>query len=179
MKALKITGAFLGIVILLFVVVGLILPTTWHVERSVVINAPPEAIHPWVNSFRKWEQWAAWNNEMDPSRKVDFDGPEEGVGAAMRWQGDKMGRGRIAIAKSDPKLGVWIDEAIESDQVNAHGSITYAAVEGGGTRVTWVDDGDVGMKPIGGYFVGMLEGALGEHFQAGLDKLKRAIEERK
>ena len=42
----------------LMAVIGLFLPTTWHVERSQVIEATPAHIHPLVNRFENWKQWA-------------------------------------------------------------------------------------------------------------------------
>ncbi|HSP80740.1 MAG TPA: SRPBCC family protein, partial [Myxococcaceae bacterium] len=87
------------------------------------------------------------------------------------------GRGKMTITKSDAAAGVWVDEMIEADEVNAHGSVTWT-LEGGGTKVTWVDEGEL-PPVIGGYFVGMIEEMLGENFQQGLEGLKKQAETRR
>jgi hypothetical protein len=168
--------AAIGLVVLAasFVVVGLLLPRTWHVERSVVIAAPPERIHPFVSTLKRWQEWSVWTKEMDPQVRHGYSGPEEGAGAEWSWLGPKMGRGHLKIADSSPAIGVLIDEAIESDEINAHARFVYAP-DGGGTKVTWTDEGR--LPPVlGGYFRGSIETMLGGHFETGLQKLKRLVE---
>ena len=96
------------------------------------------------------------------------------MGAKWLWLGPKMGRGRIEIVASDPRRGIDLDEAIESDVVNAHASLTFVA-EGEGTRVTWRDEGTLPLI-AGGFFRGTVEEMLNTHFAAGLLKLKTAVE---
>jgi hypothetical protein len=85
-----------------------------------------------------------------------------------------MGRGRLEIVEASPALGVKLDEAIESETVNAHASLLFSA-DATGTRVTWVDEGT--LPPVlGGYFRGMIEAMLGTNFENGLKKLKTVVE---
>lgn len=161
-------------VLVLLLAAGLALPRRWRVERSVLIEAPSARIHPYLSELRRWQEWAAWNKELDPLVRNTFEGPEEGVGAKWSWLGPKMGRGRMVIVASDPALGLTLDEAIESDELNARAVFTYTAV-GAATRVTWVDEGT--LPPVlGGYFKGLIEQTLGQHFDAGLGKLKELVE---
>jgi hypothetical protein len=172
--------AGLGLVGLVAVLsgVGLVLPREWRVERSVVINAAPEHIHPLVDDLKAWQSWAAWTQDMDPEVKNEYGGPASGVGAWWAWNGPKMGHGKMTITQSEVASGVWVDEMIETDkEVNAHGSITWTQ-EGGGTKVTWVDTGTL-PPVIGGYVVGMIEDMLGENFQVGLKHLKAEVEKRR
>jgi len=177
-RVLKVAGLGLVVLVALLVVVGLVLPRKWHVERSVVINAGPEHIHPLVNDLKAWQSWAVWTKAMDPEVKDEYGGPASGVGAWWAWNGPKMGHGKMTITKSDVASGVWVDEMIETDdEVNAHGSLTWVQ-EGGGTKVTWVDEGL--LPPVmGGYFVSMIEDMLGDNFQTGLKNLKAEVEKRR
>ena len=175
MKKIVKRGA-LGLVGLVAVLVGvgLVLPRQWHVERSVVIDAAPEHIHPLVEDLRTWASWA---REPDPTVQDTYGGAASGVGAWWAWSGPKMGHGKMTITRSDVASGVWFDEAIETEEVNAHGSLTWTR-EGGGTRVTWVDEGQ--LPPVmGGYFVGLVNDSLGAHFEHALMNLKTAARERR
>jgi len=177
-RVLKIVGLGFVALIAVLLAVGLFLPRQWHVEQVVLVNAGPEHIYPLVNDLKQWPSWAAWNKEMDPVVKWEYSGPATGVGASWAWDGPQMGHGRMTITKSEPGSGVWVDEMIETDdEVNAKGSITWT-IEGGGTKVTWVDEGTL-PPVIGGYFVGMIENMLSNHFQTGLKNLKAAAEQRK
>ena len=170
-------GLGLLALVVVLAVVGLFLPRQWHVERSVVIGAPPEHIHPLIHDLKAWQSWAAWTKAMDPEVKYEYSAVASGVGAWWSWTGPKMGHGKMTITKSDVNAGVWVDEMIETDQaVNAHGSLTWTQ-QGGGTKVTWVDEGTL-PPVVGGYFVRFINNMLSENFQTGLKNLKAEVEKR-
>jgi hypothetical protein len=175
-RVLKIGGLGLGGLVVALVVVGLFLPRQWHVEQTVVINAGPEHIHPLVDDLKEWQSWAAWTKAMDPEVKYDYSAKASGEGAWWSWAGPKMGRGKMTITKSDQATGVWVDEMIEADEVNAKGALTWTR-EGEATRVKWVDEGTL-PPVIGGYFVGFINKMLAENFQTGLKNLKAVAEKR-
>jgi hypothetical protein len=178
MRILKFIGIGVAALIALAVGIGLTLPREWHVERSVTIQAKPEQVHALVADLKAWPSWTVWDKNMDPDVKHEFGGPEQGVGAWWSWNGPRMGHGKMTITRSDVASGVWIDEMIETDkEVNAHGSITWTAVEGGALKVSWKDDGTL-PPVIGGYAKGMIEEMLGSHFQKGLEHLKAEAEKR-
>jgi hypothetical protein len=83
-----------------------------------------------------------------------------------------MGRGAMTVTAAD-LTGVSIDEAIESDTVNARGRFSFKP-DGQGTLVTWTDEGT--LPPMGGYFRENLEVMLGGHFEKGLAALKALVE---
>jgi hypothetical protein len=174
---MKILGRIaLGLVglLVLALIIGALLPRRWHVEQSIVIKAPPERIHPFLDDLHKWADWAAWNKAMDPQVVWTYEGPDRGVGARWAWSGPVMGKGRMEIVRSDPAVGLTVDEAIESEVVNAQGRFVYTR-EGDATKVTWTDEGD--LPPIiGGYFRGMIEKMLADNFSRGLEKLKGLVE---
>jgi hypothetical protein len=128
-----------------------------------------------ASRLESWQDWAAWTKGMDPEVEYTYSGPSEGVGATWAWRGPKMGKGRMMLTASDPQRGVEIDEAIESDEVNARGSLIYTRT-GEGTRIDWRDSGT--LPPVlGGYARGMINDMLGENSAVGLADLKRVVEE--
>ena len=54
-----------GIFLLVMLVVGFVLPTYWYAERSVLIQASPAVVFPYVNNLKKWREWAV-QNERQP-----------------------------------------------------------------------------------------------------------------
>jgi len=161
--------------IVVTVVIGLLLPSRWEAETSTTIKAEPAKIHTLVANFDNWKVWATENMKtQDPDAVVTFSGPPSGAGATMSWESAKMGRGRLTITKSDPQKGIWYESAIESDEINGEGWVTYER-DGENTKVTWHDEGDL-PPVIGGYFRGTLNQALEEHFSKSLAKLKEAAE---
>jgi uncharacterized protein YndB with AHSA1/START domain len=77
-------------------------------------------------------------------------GASEPDGAAwMAWSGPRLGHGRLTVVDADAPRQLRFVERIESDDVNARGSISLAP-NASGTRVTYVEDGD--LAPVFGGF---------------------------
>jgi hypothetical protein len=169
-------GSLLAVALLL-VGLGLLLPRHWHVEASIMINAPPAAIHARVDDLNHWPQWAQWNQSaLAPQNHVGT--PSSGPGATLTWYGraqagDKLTTGEVRIARSEPSLGVWFESrTMGGDPSRA--SLTYTE-RPGVTEVTWRDDGE--LPPIvGGLFRDLFQKRLAQHMQEGLEKLKDLVE---
>jgi len=165
----------LGSLIALLVLVGFVLPSTAHVERRTTIEAPAAAIFPWLNDFKKFNEWSPWA-ERDPNMKREFSGPSSGVGATLSWEGDpdEVGSGTQKIVESVPDKRV-VTELDFGDQ--GGGKASFDLVESDGkTEVTWAFDTDFGMNLVGRYFGLMFDGMIGPDYEAGLAKLKRTVE---
>jgi hypothetical protein len=175
MNKIKIYLALLGAVIVTLLVVSLLLPGQYRIERRVVINAKAKDIFPMLNSLKKWPAWTAWTKEKDPTMTVSFEGPEDGVGAIYRWTGDKLGVGKLTITRSDPARGLWYDLDYENGQRLSKGGITFEAA-GEGTEVIWYNGGELGRNPVRRYFGLFLDRLIGPDFEAGLNNLKRIVE---
>ncbi|WNG51698.1 SRPBCC family protein [Archangium minus] len=171
-------GLVLVALVGVLVVVGLFLPRQWHVERSVVINAPPEHIHPFVDDFKAWRLWAVWD-EIDPEAKHEYSPKTAGVGAWWSWNGPTLRHGKMLITRSDVSSGVWIEELDEAGQkVDGHLTTLTWTQEGGGTKVTWMNEGL--LRPvIGGYFVWTMDSLADIYFQEALKRLKTLVEKRR
>jgi hypothetical protein len=65
----------------------IIIPKTYHVERSITINAPREEVWSNVNSLHGLHSWSPWI-EADPNVKITYEGQDGTVGAAYHWVGN-------------------------------------------------------------------------------------------
>ena len=131
-------------------------------------------IHALVADAEQWERWM-----FDPAKQGEGTGMTteaegQGVGATIRWSGEGS-NGAITIVEADPTTGIRWDGKIETDEVNNHGQIRYEQLDGGVVRVTLTDTGT--LPPVlGGYFVPVMNSALGQHFTAALGRLEAAVE---
>lgn len=172
----KLILKWLGIVLLLaaatVIVVGLLLPREWSVEQSVEITGEVAEIHALVADAEQWDQWMFEPGEAGALLTTKASG--QGVGATIEWAGEG-GRGAITIVESDPNQGIRWDGMIETDEINNHGEIRYQQLDGGVVRVTLIDKGT--LPPVfGGFFVPVMNSALGQHFGAALGRLEAAVE---
>jgi len=171
-------GVVMAIVGLLAValLIGFLLPSSFVVSRSVVIEAPPSQIHPYVSTLHQWPGWTAWNTEKYPELKYSFEGPESGVGAVQTWTDPEMGGGRLEITDSSVEQGIEFTLNFEQSPEPLIGSIAYAPTGSGDTKVTWTGRGDVGSNPIGRYFGLMMDSMIGADYEVGLRNLKILVE---
>lgn len=100
------------IVFVLAVVVGVLLPSHGHVERTVEVSSPLRQVYDSVNTFRRYPQWSGLRS-FDPSVQMTLAGPEAGPGAKVAWTSamPKIGAGSLEIVSSeqDSKVGIKID----------------------------------------------------------------------
>lgn len=176
---LRVAQIVLGVLLLtalLLAGLGALLPRQWRVEESVMINAPPAAIHGWVNDLQHWPDWAQWNQaELAPENEVSR--PSAGPGARLTWYG-RAGRGdpaagEVRIVRSQPDEGVWFENRTGDGDLS-HAAVTYTP-RPGVTEVTWRDEGR--LPPIvGGLFLDLFQKRLGQHMKSGLERLKELVE---
>jgi len=159
-----------------FAVAVAVQPGEFRVSRHAVIKAPIGNIFAQVNDLHKWDAWSPWA-KLDPNAKVAFEGTESGVGALMRWEGNReVGTGSMEIIESRT------DEYIKTRLIFlkpmaglSHGEFVFEPVSGG-TRVTW---SMVGKNNIAGKAVGLVmncDKMIGGNFEQGLANLKELAE---
>lgn len=171
-RVLVVFAVFVGGVTL----VGLLLPSRFHVERTEVVRATPAALYPLVASFRTgWSQWSPFGTRASKDLIVTFSGPDEGVGARESWTGGNTPPGSMEIVRADPRSGVDYRLLMNDGALAIDGRLTFS-VDPGGTRVTWVDEGDMGSGPLRRLVGKVLETLIGRGFEQGLAELKAKAE---
>jgi hypothetical protein len=164
------------LLVLLGALIGLLLPTTFVVERSTLIDAPPAAIHPYVSTLRTWPEWTAWNTATYPDLQYSLTGPESGIGAIQTWTDPGMGNGRLEIVESDVESGIRFRLDFEGSPHPLWGTIRYAAEADGRTRVTWTGTGELGKNPLSRYMGLLLDTLIGTDYELGLQGLRNLVE---
>ena len=166
----------LMLLVALVVVIGLFLPSARHVERSIVVDAPPCVVFANVNGFQSFNDWSPFV-ALNPEATYSFEGPDFGVGAKMSWAGTgpdaETGSQEIVASTPYEQVRVRLDF---SDGMTADATYIFEAVDGG-TRLTWAFDTDFGLDLLGRYFGLTLDWQLGPIFAQGLTSLKRIAEE--
>lgn len=178
MAMLKKVGLPVLVFVILVAMIGFLLPSTWRVERSVTVSAPPSVVFAVVSSPKTWPDWTAWNKDLDPQATWSFDGPASGVGALMSWRGPMAGVGELRIVESEEQKRIAFTILMAEDAFKARGTFLFEPASGG-TRVTWVDEGDLGMNPFVRYFGLRMDSAMGQELDKRLANLKRYVEEAK
>ena len=167
----------IGIVVIVGVLAGaaFLLPRNVIVERSIAIDAPPEAVFPLVNSLERGKEWSPWL-ERDPETALTFGGAKEGVGATMEWASSdpQVGEGYQEITASVPNERV--ETALDFGTQGAAKAWFVLAADGGGTALTWGLDADMGNNPMGRWMGLMMDDWVGADYEKGLANIKSLAE---
>jgi len=163
-----------GILVIIIIVVGLILPNKINVRRSIEINAPISSVHKFTNDLKEWSKWSPWLDQ-DPSIVSKLGAITQGVGASQSWQGTS-GSGSLQFTSSSEKTGIEYDMHFDGDSANYMAGISYQSV-GYNTTVTWYMTGEMQPIIIGNYFAQLMDGFIGDSFSQGLEKLKKVAEQ--
>jgi hypothetical protein len=169
-KALLVLVALLAIVL----VIAAFKSPHFRVERSRSIPAGAEALFPFVNNHKKFNEINPWL-KMDPAAKVSYAGPESGVGAVSSWEGGKTGKGSATIIESKPnelvKLRMDWKEPMEGTN-----TVEYTLVpDGAKTKLTWAMYGDSNYMGRLMSLIMDCEKMCGPPFEQGLADIEKAV----
>ena len=178
MNILKRLGKWTAVIVVLLsvglVVGGMMLPPTFQVSRSVTVNAPPDKLYALVADPRAWAQWSVWN-QRDPAMKIEYSGPQSGVGATWAWQSASEGDGKMSFTVAEPGKRVGFDLYFPDFGTTSKGELVFTP-EGNGTRITWTMNGDMGSNPLYRWIALFGDRMVGPDFEAGLANLKAVAE---
>ncbi len=148
----------------------------YMISRQVTINAAAEKIFPHLNNQKLAEKWGPWL-EIDPQAKMNYSGPDDGVGAKASWETQgQLGTGSATIVESIPNQRVTI--RLEYTKPMQMSQISDYLVEAAGdkTVVTWRVTGQNNfLGRMMCVFIDM-DKMMGTLFDKGLSKLKTVVE---
>ena len=172
---LKKIALALGAVLLALVAVVAMQPSSFVIERSAAIDAPPGVAYRHIENLRAWEAWNPWQ-KLDPELKSSYAGPEAGVGATSSWEGPNAGKGRMTIGAVKPDQEVEIELEFLAPVAATNRALFTLTPAQGATRVTWRMEGRNGFvaKALG--LVMDMDQMVGGEFEKGLASLKALAE---
>ncbi len=161
------------ILALLFAAAGFLLPSKRTVTRTVVIDAPAQAIMPHLTGARAFHAWSPWADRVS-DLEITWTGPVRGTGSGMRWDSARLGPGSWVVGDIDGDRRV--DVALTFGENSKAVSWFELAPVPGGTRVTWGFEAEAGMNPVHRWFGLMLDDWIGGDYEKGLRRLKARVE---
>ncbi|MEX0813240.1 MAG: SRPBCC family protein [Chitinophagales bacterium] len=177
MKALKIIGILILLLVAVVVILGLVAPKEYNVERSITVDAPSVYVWEYVSSLEAMHEWSPWK-DRDTNQVVEYTGEPGTVGSKMTWAGNEnVGEGSQEI------ISITDEERIETELIflmpfGESKSDAYILLKNGEnqTEVTWGFNGSSPF-PMNAMLLFMdMDEVLGKDFDEGLNNLKEAVE---
>ncbi|MFT5674257.1 MAG: hypothetical protein ACI808_000172 [Paraglaciecola sp.] len=174
MKVLKKAFFVVAGLFVLLLTVGILLPSEFKVQRSVIINAPASEVYKHVVNLRNWTAWGVWF-KRDPNMLITYAGAEGEIGMTSRWESEQEGNGEMVIIAIEPNQRFIYSLYFPEMDMASTGEFIFKE-ENGQTKVIWLDYGDLGSNPINHYFSLFIDQMIGPDFEVGLVNLKNLSE---
>lgn len=175
MKFLKWTGIIIIVLVALFLIIPLFLPSTVRVERSVTVEAPLDLVFQTavdMNMRAKWDPWI----EMDPDAEIITEIMPGGVGSWYTWDGEIIGKGKLTIKEIEVnKLIQSKIEFIEPQSMTSDIFWKFTENEEW-TDITWGFEATLSY-PVERWFGLFIDSQLGTQFEKGLQNFKKLVED--
>lgn len=168
----------LAIVATLFLIVGLVLPSSRYMVERIETNRKLTIVYDTLNNFSRFKDWNAIPLR-DPKMQTRISGPESGVGAEFHYdsKNSQVGSGSWKIVESVPNELVAI--AIENDRQGKNKRTEFKLkTTGKNNRNVEISQSykvDYGWNLLGRYAGLYVRSHVGDDMKFGLSKLTNML----
>ena len=168
----------LAIVLALFLVVGLVLPSSRHIQEKIETNRKLTIVYDTISSLKRFEDW----NPLvlrDPGLDMKLSGPDSGVGARLDYDSSKaqLGDGSWEIVAAEPNRSVTY--ALVNPRFGTNKTMTFTLDPTGrnnrNVEITQTYDVDYGWNIFGRYAGLYVSRHVGDGMELGLQKLSNML----
>lgn len=168
----------LAIVAALFLLVGVVLPSSRHLSEHVESNRKMTIVYDTLDSVRRFRDW----NPLvlhDPKMKLRLSGPDSGVGARLDYSSDniQVGDGSWEIVATEPQRSVTYAVTNSQRGNNKRMTFYFKPTGRGGRNIEIIQayDVDYGWDLLGRYAGLYVSRHVGDDVQLGLDRLSNSL----
>ncbi|MDO9182870.1 MAG: SRPBCC family protein [Bacteriovorax sp.] len=150
-------------------------PKSYKVTRSIIINATPAEIFPYANNPRIMQEWNPFTMD-DPTLKMTYFGPAEGIGAQSTWDGNsKTGKGQATVIESEMYKKVTVRLEFEKPFKGTNRGEYLLEEKVSSTIFIWSLYEESFVPRVLSQVIN-LDKMIGDQFERGLAKLKTIVE---
>ena len=163
--------------ITILLIIALLLPKSYKVEKEVVISKPKTEVFNYIKFLKNQNNYSVWN-QLDPNMKKEYVGEDGTLGFVSKWDGNKAaGKGEMEIKKLVENDILEIEIRFERPWKSVSPAyMTLESLDGKTTKVKWGMTGNMSYPlNLMLLFVNM-DKAIGKDLQKGLDNLKVILE---
>ena len=164
----------LAIVVALYLVVAVVLPSQRHLSEKIETNRKMTIVFDSLNSLRRFKSW----NPLvlrDPRVQLNYSGPDSGVGARLDFvsTNGKLGKGSWEITESVPreKVSYKIDNIERGSNKRTSFSFKPTGRNNRNVEITQTFDVDYGWDLIGRYAGLYVARHVGDDMKLGLSRI--------
>ncbi|WP_348771897.1 SRPBCC family protein [Pseudoalteromonas sp. MMG013] len=159
-------------------ILALFIANSYHVERSVVIEQPVEVVFNYIKYLKNQDKYSRWAN-IDPNMKKDYRGIDAQVGFVSAWHSEHpdVGTGEQEIVGITPMQRIDYELRFLAPFEATEPAYMLTKRIGETTEVKWGFQGHMNYPMNLTFLFIDFEKQIGDDLQAGLDQLKRILEQ--
>jgi len=174
MKFLKWLGIVILILLALFLIIPLFLPSNFHVERSVEVERSTEFVFQNAVDMSQRAKWDPWI-EMDPTVDMKVNMTPEIIGSGYSWKSEIIGEGRITIKEFVPNQSIKSEIEFIAPRSSTSDVIWNFEESENGTKITWAFEGTLSY-PVEKWMGLFMDKMMSGPFEKGLSNFKSLVE---
>lgn len=168
----------LAIVAVLFVLVGLVLPSHRHLSKDIETNRKLTVVYDTLNSLKRFKDWNVVLMR-DPRMELKISGPDSGKGARLDYDSDKPNPGQGSWQIVDSQPGQSVTYALTNPERGDNKKMTFKLEPTGrggrNVKITQSYDVDYGWNLLGRY-AGLYVGRhVGDDIKLGLERFSNML----
>lgn len=145
----------------------------FQLDRSTVIDAPPQRVFETLADYRTWTTWSPWLI-AEPEAIVTISENASSVGSTYHWKGTITGEGELVHKQLQPGQLIQDDLTFLKPFKSLAKAAFYLRPERDATRVTWSMDSSMPWFLF--WMIPMMKTFIGMDYQRGLNMVKDLIE---
>ena len=161
--------ALVGCVLLIFALIGSVLPHDYSLSATTEINAPPAEVYDRIDSLPDWKAWSQWDPDSIEDLTVNYGAD----GKSQTWT-DVRGEGKLWF--TDQKQNERIDFRLRFANFPEMTSSLVLTPSDDTTTVTWSSEGVLPSGPFYGFFRHIFASGMTRQYEQSLGKLKKIVE---
>jgi hypothetical protein len=168
----------LAIVAVLFLIVGLVLPSSRFIAEKVETNRKLTIVYDTLNGFSRFKDWNSIPLR-DPKMTSKISGPASGVGAMFEYDSEEsqVGKGRWKIVESVPneKIAIEIDNDRQGKNKRTEFRLKPTGNNNRNVEIMQTYKVEYGFNLIGRYAGLYVRSHVGDDMKFGLGKLANML----
>ena len=168
----------LVLVVVIFVLVGVALPSHRYVSNTTETSRPQPVVFDMLTGFKRYRDWSALTKQ-DPKIQFSFSGPDSGKGAHVDYASAIPGIGNGSLQVDEVVPGEKIVYTVSNDDYGTDKTMTFRFKKVGNQKlsveITESYDVDYGFNLLGRYAGLYVTRSVGDPMKAGLTNLNNLL----
>lgn len=164
-------------IIALVLILGLIAPKDFELNRTIEIKRPVSEVYNYLKYIKNQDEWSPWKKK-DPDMKQSFEGTDGQPGFVSKWEGNKhVGMGEQELISLEENKEVISElRFLKPWKSQSDAYLRVSPTSENRTNVTWGFSGR-NKFPFNAMMLFMsMEKSVGKDFEEGLASLKEVLE---